>query len=383
MTPDQTIRPLHFGKLLPPPYGGFEGHIDALLRSLLPTVQGTLIATGNPADASVRAAEFPYRVIAERAYGHFASVPLAPGIVGAARRELTSGRSNLLHLHAPNPLGDLTGLTSSGNVPVVMSWHSDVVRQRSLLRFYGPIQRRTIDRADRIVVATPKHFTSSAQLQRRGVEQKIRVVPYGLDFDGLDPDRLDPATMERLDRFASDRPVLLTVGRHVYYKGYEFLLAAVARMRSEAVLIAVGTGPLSESLKRQAVELGIADRVLFLGQVNQAALVAAHHRCDVFTLPSIEPSEAFGIASAEAMACGKPTVVCELDNGVNHVNQAGLTSLTVPPRDVSALADALDTLLLDVALRERMGREASRWVREQFSTEAMREGTLAVYRSLR
>lgn len=383
MTTDSTIRPLHFGKLLPPPYGGLEGHIDSLLRSLQPTAQGTLLATGNPADASARAAEFPYRVIAQRAYGHFASVPLAPGIVNSARRELASGCSNLLHLHAPNPLGDLAGLTCSADVPVVMSWHSDVVRQRSLLRLYGPIQRRIIDRSDRIVVATPKHFTSSAQLQRPGVEQKIRVVPFGLDFDGLGADRGDPATTERLDHFASDRHVLLTVGRHVYYKGYEFLLAAVAKMRWEAVLVMVGTGPFSDALKRQAVEMGIADRVLFLGQVNHAALVAAYHRCDVFALPSIEPSEAFGIASAEAMACGKPTVVCELHNGVNHLNQSGLTSLTVPPRDVPALADALDTLLSDGALRERMGREASHWVRGQFSMTAMREGTLAVYRSLR
>jgi len=111
-------------------------------------------------------------------------------------------------------------------------------------------------------------------------------------------------------------------------------------------------------------------------------LVAAYHVCDLFTLPSIEPSEAFGLASAEAMACGKPTVVCELNNGVNHLNQAGLTSLTVPPRDVPALADALDTLLLDGALRERMGHAARRWVHEQFSLEAMRDRTIGVYRSL-
>jgi rhamnosyl/mannosyltransferase len=168
----------------------------------------------------------------------------------------------------------------------------------------------------------------------------------------------------------------------VSYKGYEHLLAAMARLRSEAVLVMVGAGVLTPSLQQQARELGLAQRVLFLGEVERAALVAALHVCDVFTLPSIAPSEAFGIASAEAMACGKPTVVCELGNGVNYLSREGETSLVVPPREVPALADALDTLALDAGLRLRMGRAARAWVRGEFSLEAMKQGTLAVYRSL-
>ena len=88
------------------------------------------------------------------------------------------------------------------------------------------------------------------------------------------------------------------------------------------------------------------------------------------------------MASAEAMACGKPTVVCELGNGVNFLNRAGVTGLTVPARDVNALAEAVDTLMLDDTLRTRMGAAARAWVRAQFSMEAMRDGTVALYRGL-
>lgn len=376
------MRPLHFGKLLPPPYAGVEAHVDMLLRALHPEVNGTLVSCGNPQDAQTRRDEFPYRLIVERFYGRLASAPVAPGMVAAVRRELASGRCNLLHLHAPNPLGDVAGLLCACKAPVVMSWHSDVVRQRKLLRLYGPIQRRIIDRADRIVVATPHHFTSSEQLQRPGVEAKLHVVPYGIDFSGLDAAHADERTTERLNQFAAGRPVLLTVGRHIYYKGYEYLIAALARLRNDAVLVMVGTGPLGEALRLQAQELGVADRVLFMGEVGRGELVAAYHRCDVFTLPSIEPSEAFGIASAEAMACGRPTVVCELNNGVNHLNQAGRTSLAVPPRDVPALVDALDMLLRDGAARDRMGVAASDWVRRAFGIDAMRRETLDLYRQL-
>lgn len=381
MSPDD-IRPLHFGKLLPPPYAGVEAHVDLLLRALHPAVRGTLVACGDPADAIGRAAEFPYRLLVQRLYGRVASAPLAPGMLATVRRELGSGRCNLLHLHAPNPLGDAAGLLCAGSAPLVLSWHSDIVRQRALLRLYGPTQRRVIDRADRIVVFTPDHYASSTQLRQPGVEAKLKVVPMGFDFSRLDTSRADAAMTERLDQFANGRPLLLTVGRHVYYKGYEYLLAALARLRSDAVLAMVGSGPLGEGLRRRVAELGMAERVLFLGEVSSAQLAAAYHRCDLFTLPSIEPSEAFGMASAEAMACGKPAVVCQLGNGVNFLNRDGITGLTVAPRDAQALANALDTLMLDDAMRARMGAAAEAWVRRHFSMDAMRDGTLDVYRSV-
>jgi glycosyltransferase involved in cell wall biosynthesis len=376
------LLPLHFGKLLPPPYAGVEAHVDLLLRSLAPDVRGTLVACGNPADAIARAGEFPYRLLVERFYGRVSSAPVAPGMLRTVRRELASGRCNLLHLHAPNPLGDVAGLLFGRDVPLVMSWHSDIVKQRFLRRVYRPFQQRTIDRADRILVFTPGHFTSSLQLQGRGVENKLRVIPAGFDTARLDAALADPAMTERLDRHAAGRPLLLTVGRHIYYKGYEYLIEAVARLRTGAALAMVGTGPLGPGLQRRAQELGLSERVLFLGEVGHAELVAAYHRCDVFTLPSIETSEAFGMASAEAMACGKPTVVCELGNGVNFLNQTGRTSLAVPPRDAAALADALDQLLLDESLRRRMGAQARLWMAERFSVSAMRDAHVALYREL-
>jgi glycosyltransferase involved in cell wall biosynthesis len=371
-----------FGKLLPPPYAGVEAHVDLLLRCLHPRVRGTLLACGDPAHAVSRAAEFPYRLLVERFYGRLASAPIAPGMLAAVTRELRSGRCNLLHLHAPNPLGDLAGLTVAEDVPVALSWHSDIVKQRALRQLYRPIQRRMIERADSIMVATPQHFETSSQLKIPGVEKKLTVVPPGFDFSTLDVSLADPAMQERIERFADGRPVLLTVGRHIYYKGYAHLIEAFARVKAEAVLVMIGVGPLTAALKQQAQELGTSSRIWFAGEASHSELVAAYHCCNVFTLPSIEPSEAFGMASAEAMACGKPTVVCELNNGVNFLNRAGSTSLAVAPRDAGALARALEMLLGDAALRQTMGAAASAWVHSQFSQGAMRDRTLSVYRSL-
>jgi rhamnosyl/mannosyltransferase len=375
------IRPLHVAKFVPPPYAGVEAHVDTVLRTLLPEVEGTLVAGDSPAN-STPPQPVPYRVLRARSFGKVASVTLSPGVLQHVRRELQSGRCNLLHLHAPNPWGDFAALLCPRDVPVVMTWHSDIVRQRVLLKGYRSIQRRALQRADRIVVFTPKHYDSSGQLHQLDVSAKVVKVPIGIDFGRLGAEHADPETRTAIAAFARGRPVALTVGRHVYYKGYGYLLAAMARLRSETVLVMIGAGVLTQQLMRQAEELGIRDRVLFMGEVDDARLASAMHCCDFFCLPSIEPSEAFGIASAEAMSCGKPTVVCELHNGVNYLNRSGLTSLTVPPRDVGALADALDTLAQDAALRGRLGTAAARWVRDEFSTDAMKRGLLDLYRSL-
>jgi rhamnosyl/mannosyltransferase len=102
----------------------------------------------------------------------------------------------------------------------------------------------------------------------------------------------------------------------------------------------------------------------------------------VFCLPSVETSEAFGLVQLEAMACARPVVSCELGNGVNVVNTAGVTGLAVPPRDPDALAAALGRLLGDPALRQRLGEQARQRAWGSYSRQAMIERHLALYRSL-
>ncbi len=374
------VAPLHIAKYVPPPYAGVEGHVDTLLQALRTDAECTLVAGQSPAEAG--AAPHAYRVLTARSFGTFASVTLSPSVVTTALRELRSGRSNLLHIHAPNPWGDLAALACPRDIPVVMTWHSDIVRQKKMMLAYRYIQRAVLDRVDRIIVFTPSHAISSTQLRERQVEHKTVHIPIGIAFDHLATDRADAQELERFATFAAGRLLVLTVGRHVHYKGYTHLLDAFTHMREDAVLLMVGTGPLTAQLKAQVQSLALGHRVLFAGEVNPGTLAAAYQACDLFCLPSIEPSEAFGIASAEAMACGKPTVVCQLGNGVNYLNRDGITSLTVPPRDAAALADGLDTLCADTGLRTRMGAAGQAWVHSEFSIGTMRDRTLALYREL-
>jgi glycosyltransferase involved in cell wall biosynthesis len=382
MTTQPSIRPLIIGKYIPPPFGGVEAHIDSLAKALLPEVKCTLLAAQSPAPIAANNDSFPFDVKTVPNYGKFASVFLSPGVLKAGHEELRSKRSNILHIHAPNPWGDFLALSTSKNIPVVMSWHSDIVKQKKLMLAYQHIQKQVLKRVDKIIVFTPMHYPISKQLHQVNIESKIVPIPMGIDFSQLNTSYSNPLLLQTINRFAVGRPVLLTVGRHVYYKGYSHLLSALAKSQSEAVLILIGKGPLTESLKAQAQALKITDRVLFLGEASHADLVTALHRCDVFCLPSIEPSEAFGIASAEAMACGKPTIVCQLQNGVNYLNKEGMTSITTEPKNETQLADAIDTLINNDSLRLKMGQAANNWVRQEFGMEAMKQGTLKLYQSL-
>ena len=165
----------------------------------------------------------------------------------------------------------------------------------------------------------------------------------------------------------------------MYYKGFEYLIDAM-ESTSGARLLLGGTGPLSESLRQRAAASRACDRITFVGRIPDADLPAYYQACDVFCMPSVERSEAFGIVQIEAMAAGKPVVCCELGNGVTYVNRHGVTGLVVPPRDVPALAGALRSLIGDGALRARLGAQGRARVDAEFSMEALRRGTLKVYR---
>ena len=247
---------------------------------------------------------------------------------------------------------------------------------------YRFIQEKAVRNSSKIIIPTPYHSLGSRQLNRNKYGSKIQVVPMGIDFDAFSPDLVDQSFDRHLAKIINGRIALLTVGRHVAYKGYEYLLKSISLIKSDTVLLMAGSGILTNQLVRLVEDLKISDKVLFLGDLSKAQLVAAYHACDIFTLPSIEKSEAFGIASAEAMACSKPTIVCDLQNGVNYLNINGKTSITVPVRDVIRLAAAIDALAEDEGYRMELGCNANQWVRSNFSIDLMRQGILKIYEEM-
>ena len=364
------LKILHFGKYYPPSRGGIETVVETLCRGERESAesQALVINRNGPTIHEIVDGVPVLRVGSVATIGAVSVAPTLPAWLSRAQ-------AHVIVLHEPNPMALVAYAIARPRIPLVVWFHSEVIRPRWRYRlFYRPFLDFALRRASRIVVASPPMIDVPALAPYR---HKCVVVPFGLTLDRYAITPAVAASMESIRRAAA-RPILLFVGRLVHYKGVDVLLRAMRGLDADLMLI--GDGPLRESLQDLASELGVADRVHFLGEVNDESLLAWYHACDAFVLPSVTRQEAFGMVQLEAMLCGHPVVSTDLGTGVAWVNQHERTGLVVPPRDAAALHDALHRLLTDSELRQQLGRTARARVREEFTDHRMCADTLRVYR---
>lgn len=367
---------LHVYKDYPPVMGGIEGHVALLARAQAAAGHRVTVLVTDPDGGGSEADDQEVRVIRAGRLATIASTPLSL----ALPRHLAQLRPDLCHLHCPYPVAELAWLLR-GRHPMVLTWHSDVVRQRLLGAVWSLGQRMLLARADRVLATSPRYAASSAFL-RRVPPERLRVVPLGIQAPALrpDPDRAR-------ERFGAG-PNLVFVGQLRYYKGLGSLLEALALLRQESAgalrprLLVAGRGPMETAWRAKGAALGLEDQVRWLGALDDRdrdLLLAAG---DLYVLPAVARSEAFGLALLEAMAAGLPLLSTELGTGTSWVNQHGVTGLVVPPKDPAALAEALRRLLSDDEGRRAMGRAAKARFDEHFTAAAMLAAVDAVYQEV-
>jgi glycosyltransferase involved in cell wall biosynthesis len=359
-----------FKDYFPPTTGGIEQHMRVLCSGLAKTCDVTVLVPSRSLHRREDVVD-GVRVVRVPEWGRYAAVPFCPTMP----RALARLAPDIVHLHFPNPMGDLAWLLGTRRVPLVISYHADVIRQRRLLPLYTPILTRTFGAARRILVAAPDNIASSPVLPR--YKDRCTVIPYGIDLDAFTlREHEAEVVVARRAAFGPD-PLILFVGVLRPYKGLDILLKALVRVRAN--LVVVGRGPARFDLSGLAARLGLSNRVAFLGEVSEAERRILLHACDAFVLPSIDNREAFGIAQLEAMACGKPVIGTDLPTGVRYVNKHQVTGLLVPPGDVEALATALHRLLGDARLRATLGNAAQGRARLEFSADIMVRRVMQVY----
>ena len=370
------IRVLTFGRFADDNFGGLERYVFELARALEGEVSFVnIVAQRGPRPDVPLAGETVYA----RPAAHLGGTPVCPTMPWHALRRHWRAPFDIVHLQFPaDPMAHLSYELLPRSVKRVISWHSDIVRQQGLLKVYRPFLDHSLRAADAIIAATPAHISSSDQLAPVRGTARFRIVPYGFDLSRFER---RPALADEIRRRLGVKFLVFALGRHVYYKGFEFLIRALAGVPA-ATLALGGQGPLTADLRRVAREARVEDRVEFVGRIPDQDLPAWYHACDAFCLSSIEPAEAFGIVQVEAMACGKPVVCCQLGNGVNWVNRDGETGLTVPPGNIEALAAALARLQSDPDLRTRLGEQGRRRAWSEFTSAAMAQATLEVYREV-
>jgi rhamnosyl/mannosyltransferase len=297
--------------------------------------------------------------------------------------------ADLVHIHSPNPAGETAWLFAPKEIrralPSLCTYQGDPVRPRLLVPAYLALLRAFIVRCSRVAVSSPRLLASSRALGKE--RERCTVIPLGIKTARFvrasrSPEEIPNATERSKEPISGlKRPRGLFVGRMVYYKGVDVLLRAAALLPRLSLLL-VGDGPLRPGLELLARDLGISGRVRFVSPVDDESYPSLFRLADFFVLPSVSPSEAFGLSLAEAMASGLPAVSTELGTGTSYVNLDGETGLVVAPGDPSALAGAMKQLCDDPERAALMGGKAALRTVTMFDEDVMVRAYCDLYREL-
>lgn len=282
--------------------------------------------------------------------------------------------ADIIHYHYPWPFMDLVHFMTRVKKPTVVTYHSDVVRQKKLLRLYQPLQKKFLSSVNSIVATSPNYVETSPVLPH--YKHKVHVIPIGIN-----PATYPIPTTEKLEywRTKLGERFFLFIGRLRYYKGLSVLLDAL-QDKSYPVAI-VGSGPLESELKQQQTQLGVKN-VHFLGALPDEDKNALLSLCTALVFPSHLRSEAFGISLIEGAMHGKPLISCDIGTGTSYINQHENTGFVIPPRDPRALAAAMQSIWDIPEQAKLMGERAKARFDALFTADKMAERYTALYTEL-
>lgn len=307
-------------------------------------------------------------------WGKAAATMIAPSMITTLRKVCPS--YDIVHVHHPDPMAALALALSGYKGKVVLHWHSDIQKQKYLLKLYRPLQDWLLRRADLIVGTSPVYLDESPFL--KNVQQKTVCLPIGVP-----PILPEPEAADKIRQQYGGKKIVFALGRLVAYKGFTHLVEAARFLKDDYVVLIGGTGALEQALCQQIKRLGLENKVVLLGRIPDRDLPAYFGACKVFCLPSVQKTEAFGIVQIEAMSCGKPVVATRIpQSGVSWVNKHGVSGLNVMPGNAGELARAIQDIADNEAVYDKYSRSAKNRYWNIFTDEHMISKCKRIYYNL-
>lgn len=295
------------------------------------------------------------------------------------RKIIKEYQPDIIHFHLPNPLVTLYYLfiPMLKGKKLVLHWHSDIVKQKKILKFYLPLQNFILKRSNKIIVTSP-NYRSSEYLS--DFLDKVEVVPNIVDKSKFILTRENVENIDKVKKKYIGKKIVFFLGRHVEYKGIEYLIKASNYFSEETKVLIAGSGPLTQSLQEMAKG---NPKIEFLGRISNNEVKEYLYASDIFAFPSITKNEAFGVALAEALCCGTPAVCFDIEgSGVSFVNQNQYTGYVVENKNHIKFSEAINELANNDELRNEFSKNSKEWIEKELSKEVLNSKIKKLYLKL-
>jgi len=339
----------------PPAMGGIEEVCYGIVSNTKDTYLTKIICYNHESNKTVTDFHEGVEVTRIGVYGKlFKRQPITFSYYSTLKQIIKTFQPDIILFHAHNPIpAFFMILLKLKGTKFIVYWHADVV-EKLLKPILYPLDYLLLSKADKILVATPYHITGVKLLNKN--EHKIKVVPYAIIESKFQFNDSISKEVEIIRNCYNYKKIIFFIGRHVPYKGLNFLIEAANYLTNDCAIIIAGSGRMTESLKASAK----SDKIYFVGRISDQELTAHLHAADIFAFPSINKAEAFGMALAEALYCSTPAVTFTIESGsgVNWVSMKNETGLEVENGNSIEFAKAIDKLLSDDELRIKLGKQA-------------------------
>lgn len=369
------MKVLHIGKYFPPYFGGIEKVNYDIVEGLFNRkVHVDVLCFNHEKFDFVDKSK--YTIFRSSLLFNIFSTPFSISFFFKFRE--IKNKYDIIHVHLPNPIPVLAILLIGFKGKIVVHWHSDIVKQKFLKKFYGPIEKLFLKKADLILLTSNNYLMGSSVVTQ--FAHKSQVIPIGINsYDFVE----NLEFRKQLCNDISGKKFIFSLGRLIYYKGFDVLIESAKYLDEDCIIYIGGTGELRDELQNRIRYFNVEDKVKLVGNIPFDQLGEYYRRADVFCLPSNEKSEAFGVVLIEAMSFGCPLVCCDIaGSGVPWVNKDGETGFVVPTDSPFDLYRAIHKILSDDFLKEKFKVNAKIRFHELFERDTMVEKIHAMYKSL-